>query len=175
MFYVLRQPFLAADAGGGTGVVSEAQPTAQEKPATETETQVEDQVSAQADAKAKETAQTASEADAQKAAAAQPPAADMNRIVNAELRVAAALAGVSKDNLGYVLKLADTAGADKEGADIPALCDAAVAKVIQDLPALAGSGGVGTGASGEHKRTATPDYAKMSDADYYNATYLPKK
>ena len=62
------------------------------------------------------------------------------RAVQAELRTAAALAGVPKERIPYVLRLCDTE--DK--------LDAAVAKVLEAVPEL--RGGAGTGSTGNFAR-----------------------
>ena len=63
------------------------------------------------------------------------------RAVQAELRTAAALAGVPKERIPYVLRLCDTEGID---------LDAAVAKVLEAVPEL--RGGAGTGSTGNFAR-----------------------
>lgn len=51
------------------------------------------------------------------------------RAVQAELRTAAALAGVPKERIPYVLRMCDTEGIDLDAADAQGKLDAAVAKV----------------------------------------------
>ena len=63
------------------------------------------------------------------------------RAMQAELRTAAALAGVPKERIPYVLRLCDTEGID---------LDAAVAKVLEAVPELCG--GAGTGSTGNFAR-----------------------
>ena len=63
------------------------------------------------------------------------------RAMQAELRTAAALAGVPKERIPYVLRMCDTEGID---------LDAAVAKVLEAVPELCG--GAGTGSTGNFAR-----------------------
>ena len=72
------------------------------------------------------------------------------RAVQAELRTAAALAGVPKERIPYVLRLCDTEGIDLDAADAQDKLDAAVAKVLEAVPEL--RGGAGTGSTGNFAR-----------------------
>lgn len=115
--------------------------------------------------------------DPQPAAAQQEPKAPavsggdaQARLIESELRAAAALAGVPKERLPYMLRMADRTGMDAEGADLSALAEAAVAKVLSDVPGL---GGGGTGSPAAPPRIPTPDPDKMSDKEYY--AYIAQK
>lgn len=83
-------------------------------------------------------------------AAAQLAAANQ-RALQAELRGAAAIAGVAKERIPYVLRLADTSGIDLSAADAETKIAAAIDKVLGDLPELRG-GAVGTGSAGNFAR-----------------------
>lgn len=72
------------------------------------------------------------------------------RAVQAELRTAAALAGVPKERIPYVLRMCDTEGIDLDAADAQDKLDAAVAKVLEAVPEL--RGGAGTGSTGNFAR-----------------------
>ena len=72
------------------------------------------------------------------------------RAVQAELRTAAALAGVPKERIPYVLRMCDTEGIDLDAADARDKLDAAVAKVLEVVPEL--RGGAGTGSTGNFAR-----------------------
>lgn len=72
------------------------------------------------------------------------------RAVQAELRTAAALAGVPKERIPYVLRMCDTEGIDLDAADAQDKLDAAVAKVLEAVPEL--RGGAGTGSAGNFAR-----------------------
>ena len=98
--------------------------------------------------------------------------ADQTRaaLIDSELRAAAALAGVPRERLPYMLRMADRAGMDAEGADLSALAEAAVAQVLSDVPGL---GGGGTGSPASPPRIPAPDPDKMSDKEYYS--YIDKK
>lgn len=72
------------------------------------------------------------------------------RAMQAELRTAAALAGVPKERIPYVLRMCDTEGIDLDAADAQDKLDAAVAKVLEAVPEL--RGGAGTGSTGNFAR-----------------------
>lgn len=72
------------------------------------------------------------------------------RAMQAELRTAAALAGVPKERIPYVLRMCDTEGIDLDAADAQDKLDAAVAKVLEAVPELCG--GAGTGSTGNFAR-----------------------
>ena len=63
---------------------------------------------------------------------------------------AAALAGVPKERIPYVLRMCDTEGIDLDAADAQDKLDAAVAKVLEAVPEL--RGGAGTGSTGNVAR-----------------------
>lgn len=62
----------------------------------------------------------------------------------------AALAGVPKERIPYVLRMCDTEGIDLDAADAQDKLDAAVAKVLEAVPELCG--GAGTGSTGNFAR-----------------------
>lgn len=72
------------------------------------------------------------------------------RAIRAELRTAAALAGIPKARIPYVLRMCDTEGIDLDAADAQEKLDAAVAKVLEAVPELCG--GAGTGSTGNFAR-----------------------
>lgn len=72
------------------------------------------------------------------------------RLAQAELRAAAAAAGVPAAKLPYVAKLCDLAPLCEKGADMGELAAAQVARVLQDLPELGATAAVGS--LGDHKR-----------------------
>ena len=72
------------------------------------------------------------------------------RAMQAELRTAAALAGVPKERIPYVLRMCDTESIDLDAADAQDKLDAAVAKVLEAVPELCG--GAGTGSTGNFAR-----------------------
>ncbi len=90
--------------------------------------------------------------------------AAQQRILTAELRSAAALAGVAKERIPYVLKLADTASIDLDANDAGEKIEAAIDKVLADLPELRGGAG-GTGSAGNFARKTgeaeDPDMARI--------------
>ena len=94
-------------------------------------------------------AQTAAPADKADDLAARVVTANA-RAVQAELRTAAALAGVPKERIPYVLRLCDTEGIDLDAADAQDKLDAAVAKVLEAVPEM--RGGAGTGSTGNFAR-----------------------
>lgn len=59
------------------------------------------------------------------------------RAMQAELRTAAALAGVPKERIPYVLRMCDTEGIDLDAADAQDKLDAAVAKVLEAVRSCA--------------------------------------
>lgn len=82
----------------------------------------------------------AEKADAEQAASQAREKANQ-RAVNAEARVSAIAAGVPKDQIGYVLKLADLTDidVDDDGDPDTKAIDKAIAKVLADIPALKGT------------------------------------
>lgn len=85
---------------------------------------------------------------------AEEPAPDIGaltqRLAQAELRAAAAAAGVPAAKLPYVAKLCETAPLCEKGADMGALAAEQVAKVLRDLPELGAAAAVGS--LGDHRR-----------------------
>lgn len=77
------------------------------------------------------------------------------KLIGAELRAAAALAGVPKEKIPYVVRLAEVKGADAEGADLGKLAGEAIDKVLADIPELSGVQ-AGTGSAGNFRRVAKP-------------------
>jgi len=167
----LSQLCLAPDAGGGMGAdavpnTEPAQDPAQEpeKPAQEAAAQdppaAEGQPAAQTE---NPPAQEDTKPDDAPDHAKQLEAAQQ-RIMTAELRSAAALAGVPKERIPYVLKLADTTGIDLNANDAGEKIEAAIGKVLTDLPELRGSAG-GTGSTGNFARKTgeaeDPDMARI--------------
>lgn len=165
----LSQLCLAPDAGGGMGAdavpnTEPAQDPAQEpeKPAQEAAAQdppaAEGQPAAQTE---NPPAQEDTKPDDAPDPAKQLEAAQQ-RIMTAELRSAAALAGVPKERIPYVLKLADTTGIDLNANDAGEKIEAAIGKVLTDLPELRGSAG-GTGSTGNFARkTGEPEDPDMA-------------
>ena len=176
MFGFFRPGFLAPDTGaaGGEAAAAAAQDSAADTPTQEgaaTAPTPPAQGAAPAPApQAPPPAQDAAPASppaapppAQAAPpAAEPPAPDIaaltQRAVTAELRAAAALAGVPEAKMSYVARLAQIQGADAPGADLAALAKAAVEQVLADIPELRG-GGLNLGGSGDHVRApeASPE------------------
>ena len=109
---------------------------------------------------AQETVQPAAAAASAAPAAeesAAPAAADATdadalntRLVDAELRAAAALAGVPAAKLPYVVRMADKAGL--AGDDLSGAAAKAVAAVLAAVPELGGSAAVPLGSMGDHRR-----------------------
>lgn len=73
----------------------------------------------------------------------------------AELRAAAALAGVPAERLDYVVRLCDRDALCVQGADMSALAAGQVAGVLRDVPELGGARSM-PGSLGDHKHTGTP-------------------
>ena len=97
-------------------------------------------------------AQTAAPAGKEQPVPKDEPKKDDNKAddLAAELRTAAALAGVPKERIPYVLRMCDTEGIDLDAADAQDKLDAAVAKVLEAVPEL--RGGAGTGSTGNFAR-----------------------
>ncbi len=83
-----------------------------------------------------------------------------------QLRTAAALAGVPKERIPYAMRMADVEGLDPSAPDAAAGYTAAIAKVLEAVPELRGSAGVGTGSVGNFPRKSPdaldPDIAKIT-------------
>lgn len=110
-------------------------------------------------AKAPETA----EAHDQKPEAPDPAqalAALTGQAAEAELRAAAALAGVPSEKLPYALRMCDRAALCIQGADMAALAKEQIAAVLRDVPELAGRGGSLPGSLGDHKRVSADQSAE---------------
>lgn len=75
------------------------------------------------------------------------------RAAEAELKAAAALAGIPSNKLPYVLRMCDQAALCAQGADMTALAQEQIAAVLQDVPELMGHAGNLPGSLGDHKRT----------------------
>lgn len=80
-----------------------------------------------------------------------------------QLRTAAALAGVPKERIPYVMRMADVTGLDPTAADAAEHYQQAINKVLADVPEL--RGGAGTGSTGNFARkpvdTVDPDIARI--------------
>lgn len=81
-------------------------------------------------------------------------AALMQKAAEAELRAAAALAGVPAGKLPYVLRMCDSSALCAEGADMGQLAQEQIAAVIRDVPEMAGGKPV-AGSLGDHKRVGS--------------------
>ncbi len=81
-----------------------------------------------------------------------------------QLRTAAALSGVPKERIPYVMRMADVTGLDPCAADAAEHYQKAVDKVLYDVPEL--RGGAGTGSTGNFARKPVepvdPDIAKIT-------------
>ena len=103
----------------------------------------------------------AKETDAEEGVKAQPDrqAEVLTRIYNAELRAAAAMAGVPKERIPYLLRLCDRTGADAPDGDMATLAEQAVQQALTDIPELKGAVPA-AGSLGDHKRlTGTAEEA----------------
>lgn len=86
------------------------------------------------------------------------------RLLDAELRSAAALAGVPKARIPYAVRMAETKGIDLNAEDAAEKIAAAMEKVLSDVPELRSSAGVGTGSVGNFARRTEaidPDMARI--------------
>ena len=160
--------FFSPDDAGGMGDAAEpihdpTEETAQEQPeqeaAAQNEAAAEEQPAEQTQDKPVQEKQTEEKPEAEERLEKA-----RQRIMTAEMRSAAALAGVPKERIGYVLKLADTTGIDLDADDADEKIAAAIGKVLDDLPELRGKPG-GTGAVGNFARrtgeTEDPDFARI--------------
>ena len=90
------------------------------------------------------------------------------RAAEAELRAAAALAGVSAEKLPYVVRLCDAAALTAKDADMGKLAQAQVAAVLKTVPELGTR--PASGSLGDHKRvregTAAEDDTRTTFAKY---------
>lgn len=100
----------------------------------------------------------------EKAADAEGEAPDVDALkaqaLSAELRAAAALAGVPAAKIPHLVRMADLAGA-KEAKDLAAFAAAQVQAILKDVPEL-GAQAAGTGSAGNHARQ---DGAKDPETD----------
>ena len=89
------------------------------------------------------------------------------RAMQAELRTAAALAGVPKERIPYVLRMCDTEGIDLDAADAQDKLDAAVAKVLEAVPELCGGAGTGNGQFCPQKRQCRGRARRKDSGEHY--------
>lgn len=169
---------LAPDAGGASGetaVDSPEQQTGQAEAAQDaqkTETQADAQTAPAAERQPAEEHQTESDTErAQEDAPEKEQVAPLKeRLANMQaklgeyqLRTAAALAGVPKERIPYVMRMADVTGLDPTAADAAEHYQKAIDKVLADVPEL--RGGAGTGSTGNFARKPVngddPDIARI--------------
>lgn len=124
----------------------QAAQTAAEKTQDKTEAAQAKEKQATEAAEAKEAEKT----EKDKASKAAEPDA---RVVDAELRAAAALAGIPAERIPYAVRLADRTKAS-EAEDTAAWAEAQIKQIVQDLPELARQAN-GTGSAGERARQST--------------------
>lgn len=149
--------------------VSQALPIEQEQhdpvqeavPETVTAAEEDPTADQTADEPAQEEQPTAQEeSDAEEDHAAPDPQeqlATMTRqVADAELRAAAALAGVPAGKLTYVVRMCDAAALCQQGVDMGKLAADQVAAVLRDVPELASVPRSLPGSLGDHKNTGTP-------------------
>lgn len=156
---------LAPDAGGASGeaaVDSPEQQTGQADAVQDTqsaETQAEAQgvPAAQKQPEQAEGDTERAQEGAQKTEQAETPEALRERVHamqvklgEYQLRTAAALAGVAKERIPYVMRMADVAGLDPSAADAAERYQQAIDKVLEAVPEL--RGGAGTGSAGNFAR-----------------------
>lgn len=94
----------------------------------------------------------AEEAPKAEESAAAPDTATMQQVLKAELRAAAALAGVPKEKIPYAVRLADLNA--PEGADPAEYAEKQIGEILQDVPELRQTS-ASTGSAGEHVRKTT--------------------
>ncbi|MDO4837900.1 MAG: hypothetical protein Q4B32_05855 [Clostridia bacterium] len=82
------------------------------------------------------------------------------RAAEAELKAAAALAGIPADKLPYALRMCDQAALCAQDADMTALAKEQIAAVLRDVPELMGHAGSLPGSLGDHKRTGAAPSAE---------------
>ena len=131
---------------------AQAAPAAQKQPADEQQAE-SDTERAQEDAPEKE----------QETPLAERLAAMQAKLGEYQLRTAAALSGVPKERIPYVMRMADVTGLDPTAADAAEHYQQAIDKVLADVPEL--RGGAGTGSTGNFARkpvdTVDPDIARI--------------
>lgn len=88
------------------------------------------------------------------AAGAPDKAALEARVLSAELRAAAALAGVPAAKIPHLVRMADLEAA-KDAKDLAAFAAAQVQAILKDVPEL-GAQAAGTGSAGNHARKQEP-------------------
>lgn len=131
------------------------QTAAGQQTAQQAETKTETKVETKAEAKSETQAAVADgQADKKETAEADAKAPDaaalQGKLLDAELRAAAALAGVPAAKIPYAIRLADkekAAGAE----DLSAFAAEQIKQIVQDLPELAAAVN-GTGSAGDHAR-----------------------
>ena len=162
---------LAPDAGGASGeaaVDSPEQQTGQAEAVQDTQ-EAETQAAAQA-APAAQKPESDTERAQEDAPEKEQTAPLKERLANMQaklgeyqLRTAAALAGVPKERIPYVMRMADVTGLDPTAADAAEHYQQAIDKVLADVPEL--RGGAGTGSTGNFARkpvdTVDPDIARI--------------
>ena len=132
---------------------------------------------ASADKTAQNAEQKAANAEQKSANAAQKTAPDAgvltSRWAGAELRAAAAAAGVPAGKLAYVERMCDKAALCKDGADMSAEAAAQVTQLLKDVPELIGGAAAPAGSMGDHKAmnrssgTADPEEAARAEFHKY--------
>lgn len=169
---------LAPDAGGASGetaVGSPEQQTGQAEAVQDTqtaETQADAQAAPAAQKQPAEEQQAESDTErAQEDAPEKEQTAPLKerlakmqaKLGEYQLRTAAALAGVPKERIPYVMRMADVTGLDPTAADAAEHYQQAIDKVLADVPEL--RGGAGTGSTGNFARkpvdAVDPDIARI--------------
>jgi hypothetical protein len=151
-------------AGGSEAAETKATETTETKAAEAKATETTETKATET--KATETKATETKATETKATETAEAKAPDPALIRAELRAAAAEAGVPAAKIAHVIKLAEVTGADKPGADLSALAKAAVEAVLNDVPEF---NGAGTGSMGDFRRqapTAAEDAARKEFAKY---------
>ena len=176
------RPFLclAPDTGGASGDAAAAdsaeQQTGQDETAQSNAQAAETQADVQAAPAAQKQPEQAqqAESDTERAQEAEPEeeqtaplkerlAHMQAKLGEYQLRTAAALSGVPKERIPYVMRMADVTGLDPTAADAAERYQQAIDKVLADVPEL--RGGAGTGSTGNFARkpvdTVDPDIARI--------------
>lgn len=170
---------LAPDAGGASGGMDAGDSAPQAEAAAQDVQEPEAQADAQAAPAAEGLPEQAQQTEpdtqrapenAQKTEETETPqalrervAAMQAKLVEYQLRTAAALSGVAKERIPYVMRMADVAGLDPSAADAAERYQQAIDKVLEIVPEL--RGGAGTGGTGNFARKpvkeADPDMARI--------------